>query len=62
MTDYLKTTEVAEILKISPRRVQALAAGGRLGRLVHGRYLFTQSEVRRFARIPRPVGNPTFGK
>jgi hypothetical protein len=45
-------------LALSRPRVKQLAAAGRIGKLVAGRYLFSAQELRAFSRLPRKAGRP----
>jgi len=60
--DLLTPKQSAEILGLSLSRVHKLAAAGRLGFKVGGRYIITRSELAKFKELPRPVGNPNFKK
>lgn len=50
------TRGAAEILGVSHIRLKQLAAAGRIGQMVAGRYLFSRAELARFKKIPRPHG------
>jgi excisionase family DNA binding protein len=60
--NLLSTAEAADYLGLSETRVRQLCARGAIGAKVGGRYIISQDELRQFAKIPRPVGNPNFGK
>ena len=63
MEDMLTTQQAAQILGISPRRVNFLARQGRLGRRFEGfrTWFFTREEVEAFAGMERKPGNPKAG-
>jgi len=56
--ELVGTTEAAEILDLSVRRVHKLAKDGRIGMNVEGRYVFTRTELDQFKDIERPPGAP----
>lgn len=53
---YVGVRDAAATLGLSVPRVKQLAAQGRVGRMVAGRYLFTPDELDKFLAIPRPCG------
>lgn len=58
---YLRADEVAKRLKVERVTVYAWVRRGHIQRVevLPGRYLFTESEVRRFAKLlPLKVGKP----
>ena len=58
--NLIDTKEAAERLGVCLRRVQQFCESGRLGKFIGGRYLITADEVEKFAKVPRPAGNPEF--
>jgi excisionase family DNA binding protein len=60
--DLLTPIEAAAELGLSLSRVHKLCRSGRLGFSVGGRYVIDRVELDLFKQIPRPVGNPNFGK
>lgn len=52
----MKTNEVAQILKLSPRRVQARAQRYRIGRKMPYGYEFSEEDVEKLK--PGPTGRP----
>lgn len=59
----ITATEAAEILGIHRSLVWKYMRNGRLKAIQVGNFwLVSQREVRRFAKRPRPVGNPAFKK
>lgn len=58
VNNLLTTTEAAEQLGISPRRVAQLCSEGRLGNKLGDRWVISQEELRQFEKIPRQTGRP----
>jgi excisionase family DNA binding protein len=59
----MDTFEAAEALGVGERQVVNLITAGRLKAVRKRRgYILDAREVRRFAKKPRPVGNPNFGR
>ena len=48
--------DAARILGLSPPRINQLADEGRIGKMVAGRYLFTEAELLAFQKLRRPRG------
>jgi excisionase family DNA binding protein len=56
---YLSTTEAAAMLRVDPSRVRLLCKRGRIKTIkVGGTYGIAQSELERFAALPRHAGRP----
>jgi excisionase family DNA binding protein len=56
---YLSTTEAAALLRVDPSRVRFLCKRGRIKTIkVGGTYCIAQSELARFAALPRRPGRP----
>ncbi len=56
---YFSTTEAAALLRVDPSRVRLLCKRGRIKTIkVGGTYGIVQSELERFAAVPRRVGRP----
>jgi len=53
----MKTEEVAEILKLSPRRVRALAQRRQVGRKMPWGYEFSGEDIKKLR--PGPYGRPS---
>lgn len=59
---YLNTALAAKRLGLAESTVKRYCQQGRLGEK-HGRnWAIAPADCDRFAKIPRPVGNPGFGK
>jgi hypothetical protein len=57
--EWLTVAEARAILKVSPRRVQALAKKGTLvSQMVLGRYVICKASVLAFKKSPRKPGRP----
>lgn len=55
-SQYADKKQAGEVLELSDNRVKQLASSGRIGTLVLGRYIFTDTELRGFAQTERPTG------
>ncbi len=56
---YLSTTEAAALLHVDPSRVRLLCKRGRIKTIkVGGTYGIAESELERFAALPRRAGRP----
>ncbi len=62
MTNLLTTTQAAAILNLDESVMRAYCRQGRLGSKIGRQWLITTAELKRFAKKPRPVGNPGWGK
>ena len=60
MVETLRTDEAAKFLGLSPWTVRIYAQAGRIGTKIGRDWRFTMTELRRFKRKPRPVGNPAW--
>ncbi len=58
----LTLAEAATILGVSRIRMHQFCREGRIGHKIAGRWLIIEDELRLFRQIPRPRGNPNFGK
>jgi excisionase family DNA binding protein len=59
MDNFVLTSEAAEVLGVSRRRVQALITSGQLPAQKVGRdWLIARADLETFAQQPRPVGYP----
>lgn len=58
--------QAADLLGLSDRTVRWHCLEGRIGTQVgggkHRRYVITASQIKRFKKMPRQVGNPNFRK
>jgi len=61
-TRYLTSSQAAERLGLAEGTVKRYCQQGRLGQKIGRNWAITEAQLKRFAKKPRPVGNPTFGK
>ena len=54
----LGMSDAADYLELSVQRVKQLAAEGRIGEMIAGRYLFSRAELAAFKRRKRPSHRP----
>lgn len=52
----LGVRDAAARLNRSVQRIKQFASEGRIGKMIAGRYLFSESELAEFAKIPRQSG------
>ena len=62
MLKIYTVAEAAAAAGIHPTRIYDYVCRGTLTPLRESPLLFSRGEIERFCRIPRPRGNPTFGK
>jgi len=62
MIVYLTTRQAATRLGLSESRVRHLCQQGRLGQKIGRNWAITETELQRFARVNRQVGNPNWSK
>lgn len=63
LSQWLTVAEVAEVLGVSPCRVNQFLLAGRLrGEKFGAVWAIARAECDRFAKLPRPVGNPNLKK
>lgn len=60
-TKLLTADEVAKLLHVNASLIRRYCRQGRLGQYLYGRWLISPDELEAFKKIPRKVGNPTFG-
>lgn len=62
--DWITVVDAAELLDVTPRRVQALIATGRLKatKMSARLFLLLRQDVEAFAKLDRPAGRPTAKK
>ena len=60
--NLMSAPEAAVVLGISEVRVRQLCRKGRLGNRVGKQWIITSDELKQFAKVPRPAGNPAFQK
>lgn len=58
LSEFVTTSEAAEILNISTVRVRQLCQEKRIGKKIGDRYIITKDELKQFAKIPRRRGRP----
>jgi len=62
VTKYLTTSEAAERLKVSERRVRQFCESGRLGRKFGRNYAITEAQCDAFSKKERLTGGAGHGK